>query len=173
MHFTSFSQTQVLLTKPICKEVPRGFDSLQKHPWFALRPSEGFGTLQCGPWGGAGGGPVEFRRARRRSWPEKQWGRSTWSHRCDLGMEERREWRWRASNAASGGGGRRELASGEAGARPRSHADRDAQVAQGEEARGVGSRQGWPEEAAPHWQGRWALRRARGGSASGSYSQGA
>jgi hypothetical protein len=69
MHFTSFSQTSTLFKKLICKEVPRGFDSLQKHPRFAAWPSEIFVALQCGP---RGEGPTRLagiRRARPCSRP--------------------------------------------------------------------------------------------------------
>jgi hypothetical protein len=86
--FTSFSQSQTLFKKLISKKSLKVLDSLRVGPCFALKTLERMGKTQLGPRGAAGGGLVEIRRARRRSWSGKQLGRSTWSHGCDLGQRK-------------------------------------------------------------------------------------
>jgi hypothetical protein len=52
-----------------CTGPLRSLRSLQKCPWFALRPSERLGTLQCSPRAPAGGGPAKFQRTGGRDQP--------------------------------------------------------------------------------------------------------
>jgi hypothetical protein len=82
--FTRFSKSHILLKLHFCTGPLRSLRSLQKCPWFALRPSERLGTLQCSPRAPADGGPAKFRRTRvgdrpgagggGGGWPPGPWG---------------------------------------------------------------------------------------------------
>jgi hypothetical protein len=160
---TSVLQAQIfqILKMLFCKEVPGGFDSLQKHPWFALRPSEGFGTLQCDPWGGGRRGSGQIPVAGDAGGWGKRWGRSRGSPHVYLRPETGWGWCRRGDPVAPGSGGRCGSCCGDGAARPRqSEALRDVTGPE-ENTRGICLQRRWSEVVVPLQRQQWRRRAAQ------------
>jgi hypothetical protein len=113
LHFSDFSVIFYAIYKKQEINLTIEVHLLQQGPW------KDFGFRNVVPGGAAGAAPVQFRRARRRTWSEKGWGRSYGLLGSGLGFWTGVERLRRAARRRPGRGGRGGGCSGEAAANAR------------------------------------------------------